>query len=65
MITFFRGTPATEVKHGLSLHMVSAEQQVETAAGNLWSLAPAVLLCRHWSLVTAATLIQPQTTGNK
>ena len=27
MITFFRGTPATEVKHGLSLHMVSAEQQ--------------------------------------
>ena len=27
MITFFRGTPATEVKHGLSLHMVSAAQE--------------------------------------
>ena len=37
MITFFRGTPATEVKHGLSLHMVSAAagwRQLQVTSGH-------------------------------
>ena len=36
MITFFRGTPATEVKHGLSLHMVSAagRRQLQVTSGH-------------------------------
>ena len=53
----YRGEARSLIAHGVSSRM-------ETAAGNLWSLAPAVLVCRL-GLVTAATLIQPQTTGNK
>ena len=53
----YRGEAWSLIAHGLGSRM-------ETAAGNLWSLAPAVLVCRL-GLVTAATLIQPQTTGNK
>ena len=52
MITFFRGTPATEVKHGLSLHMVSAAagwRQLQVTSGH-WPQLSSSADTGHWSL---------------
>ena len=55
--TFFRGTPATEVKHGLSLHMVSAAgwRQLQVTSGHWPQLSWSADWAGHCSNIDPTT----------